>query len=112
MPVQPQVFRGYGTYRFHSYDKMKSFYVRIFENNIESKFNEFSGQELQSIQDKLYFYFNILPENMKYIGSDDEELFIENTDLSIKINTKIQVTLSQYGVNPWGKVEFMFVEKN
>jgi hypothetical protein len=84
---------------------------RMFEDNKEVSFDNFSYNELESICDKLMSLLDIDDNQITYDGDDDEKIILKNIDYEkIKnyLNKKKQVTLSQYGVKPWGKIEFLF----
>jgi hypothetical protein len=84
---------------------------RMFENNVEVSFDNFSGQEISSISDTLCAMLNIDDNQIVFTGDDDEKITIKNVvadKMKKWLNKKNPVVLEQYGVNAWGKVEFLF----
>ncbi len=83
--------------------------VKIYEDGKESDFDNYSGQEYQSLMDTLNmefgyedYDFNDL-EDTNYIIEVDKD-FVENY-----VGRKIRIYPRQYGLNPWGKVDVEFV---
>ena len=86
---------------------------RMYENETEVSFEYFSGSEISSIVDKLVSLLDIENNQIQFVGEEEEEIILKNVEhKNIKnyVNKKTQVTLTQYGINPWGKVEFLFEE--
>ena len=83
--------------------------VKIYENDEESDFDDYSGQEYSSLADTLnmdfehedYDFYDL--EDTNYIVEVDED-FVKNY-----VGHKIRIYPRQYGLNPWGKVEVEFV---
>ena len=94
--------------------KPVNYKFRMFENNVEVSFDNFSGQELSSITDKLLIMLNIDDDQIVFSGENEEKIIVKNVEYNkIKnyVNKKTTVKLEQYGVYPWGKVEFLFEEE-
>jgi hypothetical protein len=86
---------------------------RMFENEIELSFEYFSGSEIASIVDRLLLLLDINNNQIQIVGEEEEKIILKNVEykkINNYVNKKTQVTLIQYGINPWGKVEFLFEE--
>jgi len=84
---------------------------RLFENNFEVSFDNFSGEEISSITDTLSAMLDINDDQIVFYGDYDEKITIKNVvaeNMKKWLNKKTPVVLVQYGVNAWGNVEFLF----
>ncbi len=98
----------------------KEIEVMIYEDDNQGSFDRYSGNELSSITDYLVGMLGIEEENIQYRGDEDERMVIRNMKYNNSTKTigngrnqypvdqKIHAKLQNYGVNQWGKIEFMF----
>ena len=92
-----------------------SYSVTFYENDKELDLNKISGQEHQSLQDYLLRFADSDMIKCPHTIDDEEQSYAVIIESNIEkidkmIDKKMIINPSQYGVNPWGKVE-MYLQK-
>ena len=93
----------------------------MYENGKQITFDQVSGNEYQSITATLGAMLDVYDTDIYSSGEDDEKLFVKNVKYinqmgagvgsglrKYPLDEKISVKLSNWGVNEWGNVEFIF----
>jgi len=92
----------------------------VYENDKQITFDQLSGNEYQSITSTLAAMLDVYENDIYSSGEDEQELFVKNVKYEYinhigyavarkyTIDTKIPVKLSNWGVNQWGNVQFLF----
>jgi len=74
-----------------------------------------SGQELSSIVDTISTILDIEDTQVTFYGENEEFLYVKNVEekrIQRLLEVRTPVVLKQYGITPWGKVEFLFYAVN
>jgi len=88
--------------------------VKIYEDGNESDFDNYSGQEYQSLTDTLNMEFECEDYNFEDLEDTNYIIKVDKDFVEKYVGRKIQIYPRQYGLNPWGndiKVEFVIMKE-
>jgi len=88
--------------------------VKIYEDGKEYDFDNYSGQEYQSLTDTLNMEFECEDYDFEYLEDTNYIIKVDKDFVENYVGRKIQIYPRQYGLNPWGndiKVEFVIMKE-